>query len=79
MWRKFLAGVICVTLMLGALVGQAQAQVTLPEVTVTEVVDLASIATAVATLGGAALVLAFGVGLGFVVARKAYRWFRSAM
>lgn len=38
------------------------------------VLNVTSIVTAAVTLGGAALVAAFGVGGGFRIAKKAYSW-----
>lgn len=53
---------------------QAMAQADPPAVTITDAIDVQSLGTTVAAVGGGALVVAFGVGGGFKLAKKAYGW-----
>ena len=46
-------------------------------VTITESVAVTDLASQIATIGGAALAAAFGVGAGFLIAKKAYGWMFS--
>ncbi len=77
MCKKFIfSWVLIIGLFFGA-VNDASAQVTPASSTFEQifaVLDPVSMAYAIGTLGGAALVAAFSVGGGFVIAKKAFNW-----
>ena len=72
--RPLLLGAVAVLALAGASPTFADGSTA---ITLTSVLDPTSLATAVATLGGAALLAAFTVGGGFRIAKKAYSWIFS--
>lgn len=62
---------------LGVGTAVAMAQEGGASVTLTEVVDVGAMGTAIAAIGGAVLAVAFGIGGGFRIAKKGYNWLFS--
>ena len=77
--RKFLARVSVVALALFVGATNVLAQATPNSITIPQVIDEDSVSSQLLSLGGAAMAVMMGIGLGFVIGRRIFRWAKGAI